>query len=67
MRGSQVQDTPGYGDNCSILSNIAEMVAYVERQNVLYLRTEQDTRRAIDLCAIAYLHALPCFGLALLT
>ena len=47
----QVQDTPGYGDNCSIMSNIAEMVAYVERQNMLYLRAEQDTRRAVDMCA----------------
>ena len=48
---TQVQDTPGYGDNCSIISNIAEMVAYVERQNLLFLRAEQDTRRAVDMCA----------------
>ena len=51
--GAQVQDTPGYGDNCSILSNIAEMVAYVERQNAAVLRVEQDARRAVDLCGPA--------------
>ncbi|KAK9842330.1 hypothetical protein WJX81_007177 [Elliptochloris bilobata] len=48
----KVQDTPGYGDNCSIMSNIAEMVAYVERQNMMYLRAEQDTRRAVDLADV---------------
>ena len=57
--GAQVQDTPGYGDNCSILSNIAEMVAYVERQNAAFLRVEQDVRRAVDLCGPCLRGAAP--------
>ncbi|KAK9829836.1 hypothetical protein WJX72_008171 [[Myrmecia] bisecta] len=45
----KVQDTPGYGDNLNVWDNICTMLAYVERQNEMWLAVEQDKRRAHDL------------------
>lgn len=44
-----VQDTPGYGDDLNIMTNIQKMRAFVDECNEKWLSIEQDRRRGVDM------------------
>uniref|UniRef100_A0A061SDN1 Septin 7 n=1 Tax=Tetraselmis sp. GSL018 TaxID=582737 RepID=A0A061SDN1_9CHLO len=48
----RVQDTPGYGDDLNIMTNIQKMKAFVDSCNKKWLEIEQDMKRGVDMTLV---------------